>query len=86
MGELSCTMSVTKCRSHIGYVGYLGHRHCRQGTRFTKVSTNILIILELKHIAGADTGFEVGGGRGSKTHPAHFYLKFDWPANWDICT
>ena len=30
-------------------IGCLGHRHCRQGTKFTKLSTNILIILEMKH-------------------------------------
>ena len=41
-------MSVSKCRSYI-YIGCLDHRHCRQGTRFNKLSTNILIILELTH-------------------------------------
>ena len=62
MGELSCTyMSVTKCRSYIGYIGCLGHRHCRQGTRFTKLSTNILINLRLKHTADRIRDLKLGG-------------------------
>ena len=59
-------MPVTKCCAYIGYIGCLGHRHCRN--KIYQV-VHQQINLELKHIAGSDTGFE-GGGAWVKNSPS----------------